>query len=465
MEGTVVRRLREARRYLVLQQFLDYAVWCLFASLMILAVSAAASTRILRSELCWLAAVGCPMALAGLGALRRWRSLEHVARELDVRAKAKDRFVTALALPTKQTGTVVDAARREMTGFAARLRVRAYLRPKVPANIGWLLVPLFALVLVNGFYIWHSNELAPELASAQKLVEEARAAAELEAKKEEEFKAIVEQLEKTQRKLTDSREPLREALRALGELERKLSGQSGLDSAEITAIAEAFASDHPELGSQLRAGKSTEAARAVAELNPAEIAKALEQAARHLETARLREFVEQAPATAKVQLVMMLSSSGRNGKEGGRHRFLAALRDLKNGTGGADQNGEQGAAGIEMRSGREKLSASSADNAPPAGQPGSENDRGSGENLSKETEPDDQPPADEDFVAGEFGEGSSLVELFRAAGNDDPKARRAYQNAYRTAVPSALDAVSREQIPPGSRLLVRRYFEAIRPKE
>ena len=38
----------------------------------------------------------------------------------------------------------------------------------------------------------------------------------IEAKKEEEFKAIVEQLEKTQRKLTDSREPLREALRALG---------------------------------------------------------------------------------------------------------------------------------------------------------------------------------------------------------------------------------------------------------
>ena len=118
-----------------------------------------------------------------------------------------------------------------------------------------------------------------------------------------------------------------------------------------------------------------------------------------------------------------------------------------------------------MPSGREKSSASSADNAPPAGLPGSENDRGSGENLSKETEPDDQPPADEDFVAGEIGEGSSLVELFRAAGNDDPKARRAYQNAYRTAVPSALDAVSREQIPPGSRLLVRRYFEAIRPKE
>ena len=89
-----------------------------------------------------------------------------------------------------------------------------------------------------------------------------------------------------------------------------------MDSAEITAIAEAFASDHPDLGSQLRAGKSTEAARTVAELNPAEIAKALEQAARHLETARLRELVEQAPATAKVQLVMMLSSSAETAMKG-----------------------------------------------------------------------------------------------------------------------------------------------------
>jgi hypothetical protein len=462
MEGTVVCRLREARRYLVFQQFLEYTVWGLFASLLVLAVSAAVSTKILQSELCWWAAVGCPILFASLGALRRWRFLESVARELDTRANAKDRFVSALALPTNEKGTVVDAARREMAVFAANLRVFEYLRPKIPGNIPWLLLPLFALVLVNGFYIWHSNELAPELTSAQKLVEEARSAAEHEAKKEEEFKVVVEQLEKTQKELTDSAEPLREALRALAELERKLSGQSGLDSAEITALAEAFASDHSELASQLRAGKSAEAARAVAELNPAEIAKALEQAARHLETGRLRELVDQIPATAKVQLVMMLSSSRRNGNEGGRHRFLATLRDLKNGTVGADQNS---AHGIEIPSGREKSSASSADNAPPAGLPGSENDRASGENLSKETEPDNQPPADEDFVAGEIGEGSSLVELFRAAGNDDPKARRAYQDAYQTALPSALDAVSREQIPPGSRLLVRRYFEAIRPKE
>ena len=71
----------------------------------------------------------------------------------------------------------------------------------------------------------------------------------------------------------------------------------------------------------------------------------------------------------------------------------------------------------------------------------------------------------EDFVEGEIGEGASLVQLFRAAGNDDPQARRAYRSAYQVAAPAALDAVSQEKIPAGSRLLVRRYFEAIRPKE
>ena len=272
MEGTVVCRLREARRYLVFQQFLEYTVWGLFASLLVLAVSAAVSTKIL-SELCWLAAVGCPIALAGSGALRRWRFLERVGVSLDTRAKAKDRFVSALALPTNCAYYRGCSSSRWLG--SPQTCVSEYLRPKIPPNIPWLLCRLGS---GEGFYIWHSNELAPELTSAQKLLEEARSAAELEAKKEEEFKAIVEQLEKTQRELDRLPRTTREALRALAELERKLSGQLDwtlLRSPPLRRLLPPTTPSSPR-SAQARAPRQQSGRR----IESRRVAKALEQAAR-----------------------------------------------------------------------------------------------------------------------------------------------------------------------------------------
>ena len=85
--------------------------------------------------------------------------------------------------------------------------------------------------------------------------------------------------------------------------------------------------------------------------------------------------------------------------------------------------------------------------------------------IREEAEPLVAQEGSEDFLQGEIGDGASLVQLFRAAGGDDPQARRAYRSAYQVAAPAALDAVNQENIPAGSRLLVRRYFESIRPKE
>jgi hypothetical protein len=140
------------------------------------------------------------------------------------------------------------------------------------------------------------------------------------------------------------------------------------------------------------------------------------------------------------------------------------LRDIKSGTDVAHQK-TAAALGGDIPPGKQAPSAIASNNAPPSGQPGSEHDLGHGKDLTEEAERNNPAPSDEDFVAGEIGKGTSLVELFRAAGNDDPKARRAYQSAYQTAAPAALDAVAQERIPAGSRLLVRRYFESIRPKE
>jgi hypothetical protein len=462
MDGAVVRQLREARRRLVLQQFLDYTLWALLLGLAIFTIGRAISPSFSRAGVFWPAAILCPLALAALAGLYRWRSLKSVARELDERAKTKDRFLTALALPTSETGPLFDAARREMCAFAASLRLREHLRLKAPGKKALLLLlPLAALGLLESINEWRAKRLAPELAIAQKLIEQAQRAAELEAKKDKDFPQLTEQLQEFERQLTNSSEPLREALRALAELEQVFSPQSELDPAETIALAEALAQNQPELASNLRAGKKADAAKGVAQLDPAELANALEQAARHLESRRLRELATRAPAVAKLQLGVMLGSSRGSGNQTGR-RFVAALREIKSGTQGSTEGTLEG---LEAAPGDEESTASAANNAPPSGAPGSENDLGRGSDLSEEAEPVISPPGSEDFLGGEIGQGTSLVELFHAAGNDDPKARRAYQSAYQTAAPAALDAVSREQIPAGSRLLVRRYFEAIRPKE
>src|SRR4030095_9767508 len=167
-----------------------------------LAVSHATSPSLPKVGVSWLAAILCLLTLAALAGLYRWRSLKSVARELDERAKTKDRFLTALALPTSETGPLFDAARREMCAFAASLRLREHLRLKAPGKKALLLLlPLAALGLLEGINEWRAKRLAPELAIAQKLIEQAQRAAELEAKKDKDFPQLTEQLQEFERQL------------------------------------------------------------------------------------------------------------------------------------------------------------------------------------------------------------------------------------------------------------------------
>jgi hypothetical protein len=447
VDGIVGRQLREARKWLTLQQFLDYLVWALLAGLGLLAVGRATSPHLPGFTALGFLVIAVPLLVALLGSLWKWRSLRAVARELDSRACTKDRFITALGLPEHEQGMLVNAARQETSAFASTLLVGEQLRPKLPWKKAlWLMIPVVALGLVEGLKEWRTGLLAPELESARQLLEQARHIAE--------------------QQLAGSSEPLREALRTLAALEEKLAQQSELSASERNALADALAQDHAELASNLRAARNSQAAQEVARLDPAELAKALEQAARHLESRRLRELANQDARTMQLQLGVMLSASTGLGGEEGRRRFVTTLREMKAGIHNASQDASQGGVGIDLSDGSEKKSsAAAAEDSEAAGAPGSELDLGRGSDLGQESERLANPEGSEDFLEGEHGEGASLVELFRASGGDDPKARRAYRSAYQVAAPAALDAMNQEKIPAGSRLLVRRYFEAIRPKE
>lgn len=469
----VRRKLDEARGRLSFHHFLQLAPWALLTglSLMLILRGLALLFPVFPDlpPTVWVAAMLGPLLAAGLVAIFCWRSLVVVARAVDARAPTRDRFLTALKLDRNESAAFGQAVQNEVAAFASSFRLKEHLRLKNPGrNLLWLLLPLAGLGALELFQQWRTLRLAPELAKARQMMVETGLAADRQAEKNPEFEKVVRELELATERFSDSTEPLRDALRALAELEQKLSAATAaLSSGEASSLAEALGGEHPQLAADLRLGNNQSAAAEISRLDPGALARALEEAARHGENSRLRELAQQSGSEAQRRLVSILQNSGGSGGESARRKFLSELSDIKSGTSAAGEQaegGEEGEAG-ETPNGAEKSAPAQAENAPPGGAPGSEKDLGRGADLAGEGERGEDTRAVEEFVQGKAGEGSSLVEIFRAAGNDDPKAAQAYRSAYGTALPAALDAVNREEIPAGSRLLVRRYFEAIRPKE
>lgn len=467
----VRRKLAEARRRLVLQQFVCNAAWALVAGF-----SAAVVFRGLglfqprfyaMPGSFYLAVLVVPFLAVGFLAVWKWRADHSVATAIDARAQTHDRFVTILKLD--ESGAFAAAVRREVEAFVASFRIDEHLRLGKPGkNLLWVLAPLALFGAVEGIRHWRAAEVAPELKVAQALVDKARRAAEKHPG--EEYQDAAKDLEKAREELAGSPEPMRDALRSLAELEQKLSAssasQGGLDNAELSALADALAAQNAGLASDLRSGNNGSAAEEIAAMNPDELARALEQAARHRENTRLRELSKQGAAQARSQLAAMMRSQGAGGKnDAERRKFLSELSDARTSTSPDQQeSGEGKGQSGDSREGEGQAESSGSADSPPGMTAGSEKDKGRGSDLAGEAEAGDRRGND-DFISGRQGEGSSLVEIFRAAGNDDPKAAQAYRSAYQAARGAALDAVEQEEIPSGSRLLVRRYFEAIRPKE
>jgi hypothetical protein len=100
----------------------------------------------------------------------------------------------------------------------------------------------------------------------------------------------------------------------------------------------------------------------------------------------------------------------------------------------------------------------------PSGRPGSEKDKGTtlqplGKDAAAQAEAERQ-----EQNKGKLGAGESLSALVPSAAGGDAKATRRYKELTDAAAAAAEDTVTQENIPLGSRFLIRRYFEAIRGK-
>lgn len=464
MEPTVRRKIAEARRRLMAGEFLAGLAWALvWAAGLVVAAYALTVWRLAVPAGVLIVLTAVPVLVLVVRVIVRWRSDLAVARALDAGLSTKDRFVTCLALPGSDWKTAVES---ESARFAAGLSLRGFGRTAAWRPLVWLVIPL---LLVGGLEAWRLHRralVAEEAAAARELLKQAREAARSQPP---EVQQAVAELAEVERALPDSEEPLRDALRALNDLERRLAegsaGTSALTPAEAAALAEAVAESSPALAGALRSGDREAAAQAISQMSDAELARALEQAARHTASKRLQELARQQDG-GRQQLQAMVRMVPGSGGENGR-KFLASLRDVKNGTGQqspGDQPSVEGLPG-ENPPGNEKSPPGRSDDAPPGGNAGNERDEGRGRDVAGENDPTRESPGGEEFLAGQWGDGATLVELFRAAGGDDPTARRTWKAAHQSATAAALDAVEREEIPAGSRLLVRRYFESLRPKD
>ena len=101
----------------------------------------------------------------------------------------------------------------------------------------------------------------------------------------------------------------------------------------------------------------------------------------------------------------------------------------------------------------------------PSGMPGGEHDQGTNEHLFAD-KPPDGPKAEGNAPAdrGRAGGTARRCRSSSARRAARPRASRQYRDLYEAIAPAEQNSVEQEAIPLGSRHLVRRYFENIRPQ-
>ena len=195
---------------------------------------------------------------------------------------------------------------------------------------------------------------------------------------------------------------------------------------------------------------------------------------------QLRQSGEGGPSSEALQkLAQMLkqmgqknSSSGQQGKQPSAQmlkNLMAALENMKQGE-------QQDSDADPKSSGNGKLTIQSFakpnpgsspqpdDSQVPTGQPGSEHDRGTTDTPFGKQPAESADKGNNAALKGRLNEGESLSQLLPTAGDNSKSARR-YKEIFDAMAPAAEDAVVQENIPLGSRFLIKRYFESIRPKE
>jgi hypothetical protein len=413
---------------------------------------------------------------------------------------------------------------KECTQFVRTGKFSELIRIRLPREAVCLLVPVLAITLLQ----WEAQHTLAEREADQAVAraavedtakrlerlarETARAS---EQNKAEELKKLSEQLQRSAEQLranaTNPEDAGKSALRELSALEQMVQDMqkspAALTPEEMQALAKALSQNEAtkDAAAALAAGDQAKAAEELEkemqkladqkdEATSEEVRKQLEEAvkqlaqqkqlseamqklAQELQKAQAQQGGNSSEAAKALAQMLRQMAQGKSGQRSGKQsaqtleQLLAALQNMKAGEGQSQQS-EQPPSGqspnaVKMQSFAQSNPAAvpiPGDPSLPSGQPGSERDTGTTDSPFGKDQNAAGKDGQKQQIAGRQGDGESLQQSLQSAG-DHSKSNRGYKNLYEAMAPAAQDAVLQENIPLGSRFLIKRYFESIRPRE
>jgi hypothetical protein len=523
----VLPLLRELRRRFIVRSFLNTLAAALLAAGGILVVvsawhhfSSPAEGPSLTLPLVLLASSAI---LSAVYVCLTRPGLHQVASIVDRCGDTRDRLLTALVLleSNENRSPLAHLAQDECRAYLTQ-RDLTKLVPTVPPRMtAWIAVPMIAwMVLLWQGHVQHMR-LQTEKTEAQKAIAGTTAAIDqlvrraekaVEQTRSEDLRKLAEQLQQSAQRLrteTNSEEAQKAALRELSTLEemmRELQKQPSPGD-ELKELAKALTTlpGMQDVLNALNEKDLAEAQRAMDramqkqnenkpdQLTEEQVEKQIQQAMQRLGDQRrlseaLQKFVEEAKKQAgsggmtqqaMKQLQQMMEQMSRqqqgDAETGQQQRqmtlqeMIAALENMKFGDGQANLGSESQQVPNGPQISIDSFGSTNPQGQPqlgnadlPSGRPGSERDFGTTDTpFGAKSDPQDK--GGELALKGRLGQGETLSTMLPSAADNSKSARR-YKELVEAAAASAEDAVEQEEIPLGSRFLVKRYFESIRPK-
>jgi hypothetical protein len=455
------------------------------------------------------------LVYALLASVRAAPSISGMAERLDRLARTHDRLTTALAFSDAAPTAMQQMAHRECAAYLASRNFRPLLPWRLPREWLWLSVPLIAVALLQWNLRLTRQARAQLAAQAQEktspTVEALRALArELEnsARKTDdpELKKLAEEIARRAEALRQTPDPnLAERARlsqlsALEQLAQELQTQrkKALSDEELHALADALqqaeatrkaaeemkAGNNPAAADELeRTAKKAEAEGEGSDAANAENAlrQALDRLAQQqqLSSNALRQLTPgQQSALQRLAdaLRQMPPSQGAKqkrqqsqGSQQSLNNLLTALQNMKFGEGkpgpqspdGQDQPGSQV---MQIAPSTAENKSSQSVDLPGASPNAGEKDTGTTDTPFGKDQEHAKKSADVALSGNQAEKGPSYSQAL-PGGLDVSRSSREYKRLYDALAPEAESAVVQEDIPLGSRLFIKRYFESIRPTQ
>jgi len=426
-------------------------------------------------------------------------SIRQTACWLDSIADTKSRFATILALRDQGfAGGWRSALQRECIWFAKTFEPRKWSRPRVPPNWWIAATPWLALILLNFQdqlrQTKGERDQDPVLAQTSILLEQ-MAVKSAGAVQDAQLRKLIDEMRKSAEQLRETRLPQSEAKRRAFEQFAKLdeilrrARDSQVTAAEMEALLNALASNDLTKNVEvlLREGKDEEAAQELEKLAERlrdqagkkirELAQSLQdsmnllseneksqvsrelqqsmQAAQMGDSEEMRHLMQQIAAMIREGKISRASKNGQLVRS-----MIRSLEDLKN----ALRNGS-----LQIAETDEPLSQTQImhfdqkdrNSGDPTGKPGG---GGPADLHQKQIKDPLEAVGQAKKAQGIIGQGEYSLDVISSAGSTG-HANREYRQLFDAVAPDNEQAIEQEEIPVGSRNLVKRYFERIRPKE